>query len=233
MKVVRTIAAALGFSLLAGAGSAQGPVVVELFTSQGCSNCPPVDALLAELADHEDVIALALHVDYWDYIGWADTFANPAYSARQNAYAYAAGSTVVYTPQIIIGGAVQMVGHEPMAVVSQIMEYVEMPDPVSIDITQDGDTYRMEAQLVGEAPSGGMLVQLVRYSPHEQVSIQRGENADRTLDYHNIVRDWQVVAEWDGRTTFSAEISRLGAEPHVVIIQAAGNGPILAAARLD
>ena len=218
---------------MAGAGSAQGPVVVELFTSQGCSNCPPVDALLAELADHEDVIALALHVDYWDYIGWADTFANPAYSARQNAYAYAAGSTVVYTPQIVIGGTVRMVGNEPMAVVSQIMEYAEMPDAVAIDIARDGDAFRMEAQLVGEAPSDGMIVQLVRYTPHEQVSIQRGENADRTLEYHNIVRDWQVVAEWDGRTAFSAEISRLGSEPHVVIIQAAGNGPILAAARLD
>lgn len=230
---MRAILTALGISALASASAAQGPVVVELFTSQGCSNCPPVDALLADLAEQEDVIALALHVDYWDYIGWADTFALPENTARQNAYARAAGSTVVYTPQLVIQGQAQMIGNQPMAVFGEIMDHMETPDPVSIDVTRDGDDFEMQAQVTGDPPTAAMVVHLVRYSLHEQVSIQRGENANLTIDYHNIVRDWRVVAEWDGRSAFSARLSELGPEPHVVIVQEAGNGAILAAARLD
>lgn len=233
MRAIRAIATALGLSVMAGASVAQGPVVVELFTSQGCSNCPPVDALLAELAEHEDVIALALHVDYWDYIGWPDTFADPAFTARQHAYAYAAGSTVVYTPQLVIGGAAHMVGNQPMAVFSEIMAVADAPDPVAIEITRDGEIFRVEAQMQGDAPARAMQVHLVRYTPYERVAIRRGENANQTIDYHNIVRDWQVVAEWDGQAVFSAQISRTGSEPHVLIVQEAGPGTILAAARLD
>src|SRR6056297_1329329 len=83
---------------------ADDPVVVELFTSQGCSSCPPADAMLGELAERDDVIPLALHVDYWDYIGWADIFADPAYTRRQKGYAHATGQRMVYTPQMVIDG---------------------------------------------------------------------------------------------------------------------------------
>ena len=110
-------AAALSIMSLGLPGAAQdSPVVVELFTSQGCAACPPADALLGELARHEDVIALALHVDYWDYIGWEDVFARPEFTQRQHAYGHAAGSTVVYTPQMIVGGQERVVGVRPMAV---------------------------------------------------------------------------------------------------------------------
>ena len=233
MRALRAILTALGLSTFAGAAAAQGPVVVELFTSQGCSNCPPVDALLGELADHDDVIALALHVDYWDYIGWADTFADPAFTARQHGYARAAGSTVVYTPQMVIGGQAHMVGNQPMAVFSEIMEHAEAPDPVALEVTREGEDYWLEAEMREGASADVMVVQLVRYTPMEEVAIRRGENANQTFQYHNIVRDWQIVAEWDGRSRFSAQISRLGSEPHVVIVQEAGHGPIMAAARLD
>ena len=232
-RTLRAILTAVGLTTFAGAAAAQGPVVVELFTSQGCSNCPPVDALLGELAEHEDVIALALHVDYWDYIGWADTFADPAFAARQHGYARAAGSTVVYTPQLVIGGQAQMIGHQPMAVFGEIVAHVEAPDPVALELTRAGEGYVLQAQMRGPAPDGIMLIHLVRYTPFEIVDIRRGENANQALEYHNIVRDWQVVAEWDGQDDITVELAQTGPEPHVVIVQQATHGPILAAARLE
>ncbi|MEM9319577.1 MAG: DUF1223 domain-containing protein [Pseudomonadota bacterium] len=214
---------------------AQGPVVVELFTSQGCANCPPADALLGELAGHEDVIALGLHVDYWDYIGWADTFADAAHTARQYGYARAAGSTVVYTPQMVIGGMGHVAGHRPMAVLEEIMAHVAAPDPVALDISAEGEgAYLVRADVTdGDAPEAGMVVHLVSYLPHEEVDIRRGINADQTIDYHNIVRSWQVVAEWNGAGPHSVQINLEGALPFVLIVQQAGFGPIMAAARLD
>ena len=232
-RTLRAILMAVGLTTLASASTAQGPVVVELFTSQGCSNCPPVDELLGELAQHEDVIALALHVDYWDYIGWADTFANPAFTARQHGYARAAGSTVVYTPQLVIGGEAQMIGHQPMAVFGEIVAHVEAPDPVVLELTRVGEGFVLHAQMQGPAPDGVMLIHLVRYTPFEVVDIRRGENANQALEYHNIVRDWQVVAEWDGRDEITVDLPQNGSEPHVVIVQEATHGPILAAARLE
>ena len=233
MRAIRAVLTALGLSALTGAAAAQGPVVVELFTSQGCSNCPPVDALLGELAQHEDVIALALHVDYWDYIGWADTFADPDFTARQSGYARASGSTVVYTPQLVISGEAQMIGHQPMAVLAEIMAQVEEPDPVALQVTREGEVFLLQAQMRGEAPEQMLLVHLVRYTPREVVEIRRGENANQVYEYHNIVREWTVVAEWDGQSDFSAQVSREGTDPHVVLVQEATHGPILAAARLE
>jgi hypothetical protein len=96
--------------------SVPAPMVVELFTSQGCSSCPPADAFLGELAQREDVIALAFHVDYWDYIGWKDKFADPLFTTRQRAYAEAQGSSMVYTPQMIVAGAIDVVGSDRKAV---------------------------------------------------------------------------------------------------------------------
>ncbi len=114
----RIIGAATGlWAVCAVAAFAQGtdnPVVVELFTSQGCSSCPPADAILGDLAGRDDVIALALHVDYWDYIGWKDTFADPSYTKRQRAYARVAGARNIYTPQMVVGGMDHLVGVRPM-----------------------------------------------------------------------------------------------------------------------
>lgn len=220
----------------AGAAMAQdfhGPVVVELFTSQGCSACPPADALLGELARREDVIALALHVDYWDYIGWQDTFAQPAFTARQQAYGHAVGSTMVYTPQMIVGGADRVVGVRPMALADLVQAHRAAPDRVGFDVTADGAGYEVEARTSGPAPYPPMTVQIVGYRPHAEVKIAHGERAGTISEHFNVVTSWQVVGEWNGRAPMRFRVIPEQDAPHVVIVQQSGHGPILGAVRLD
>lgn len=236
MQGTATLAAGLVALWAATAAPAQdgdGPVVVELFTSQGCAACPPADALLGELAGRDDVIALALHVDYWDYIGWQDTFAQPQFTERQYGYGRAAGSTVVYTPQMIVGGSDPVVGVRPMAVSDLIQAHRAAPDPVSITVTPMGDDFEVEARTRSAPPHPRMLVQLVTYRPHQEVSISRGERAGTIGAHHNVVTSWQVVGEWDGAAPLRFRVVPQQPVPHVVIVQQAGHGAILGAARLD
>ena len=232
IRAVLSALAALSLTLAASPLRAEGPVVVELFTSQGCSSCPPADELLGQLAARDDVIALGLHVDYWDYIGWTDTFADPQFTARQQGYGRAAGSRVVYTPQMIVGGIDHVVGNRPMEVADTIMAHRGRLYPVSIDVTQAEGGYRIEARADTAQPRSDMVVQLVRYMPHQQVNIARGENAGRYVDYHNIVLSWQVIGEWDGRRPFVGRVQPQDEMPLVVIVQAADSGPILGVTRL-
>lgn len=227
---------ALLFSLAAAGASAQeghGPVVVELFTSQGCSSCPPADELLGELAAREDVIALALHVDYWDYIGWQDVFAAPEFTRRQYAYGHAAGSDMVYTPQIIIGGQDRVVGVRPMAVMDLVQAHRAAPDPVVLSVETAGRAYTVEAEARMPPPRPAMVVQLVTYLPHAEVEISRGERAGTVGEHYNVVTSWQVLAEWDGTAPLRLSVTPQDEGPHVVIVQQSGHGPILGAARLD
>lgn len=233
---MRTFIASLALGLLAltaPVARADSPVVVELFTSQGCSACPPADALLSQLAEREDVIALALHVDYWDYIGWADTFASGQFTGRQHAYARAAGQRMIYTPQMIVGGVEHVVGYEPMDVADLIAQYrtVEYPVEVSLTRVDGGIVLHAVASMAMDAP--GMVVQVVRYQPHEVVEIRRGENAGRTVDYSNIVTEWMRVGDWTGAEPFELQLVDNSPLPIVAIVQLAGPGQILGAARLD
>lgn len=225
---------ALGLLVLtAPAARADSPVVVELFTSQGCSACPPADALLTQLAGRDDVIALALHVDYWDYIGWADTFASGQFTRRQHAYARHAGQRMVYTPQMIVGGVERVVGYEPMDVAELIAQYrvVDYPVEVSLSRVEGGIVLRAVASMALEEP--GMVVQLVRYIPSEMVEIRRGENAGRTVEYSNIVTEWMRVGTWSGAEPYELQLVDDSALPIAAIVQMAGPGQILGAARLD
>lgn len=225
---------ALGLlALTAPVARADSPVVVELFTSQGCSACPPADALLTQLADREDVIALALHVDYWDYIGWADTFASGQFTRRQHAYARAAGHRMVYTPQMIIGGVERVVGYEPMDVAELIAQHrvVDYPVEISLSRVDGGIVLRAVASMALDGP--GMVVQVVRYQPQEVVEIRRGENAGRTVDYSNIVTEWMRVGDWSGAEPFELQLVDSSPLPIVALVQMAGPGQILGAARLD
>jgi hypothetical protein len=216
----------------AAADEAHGPVVVELFTSQGCAACPPADALLGELSMRDDVIALALHVDYWDYIGWEDVFATPEFTQRQHAYGHAAGSTVVYTPQMIVGGQERIVGVRPMAVADLIQAHRAAADPVTLSIEPQGGEYRVEAVAHMPPPRPAMMVQVVSFTPHAEVPIERGERAGSVGEHYNVVTSWQVVGEWNGAAPYSFALVPTSDSPHVVIVQEVGPGAILGAARI-
>lgn len=222
---VAVLAAAAG-----PAGAGERGVLVELFTSQGCSACPPADRMLAELAGREGVIALALHVDYWDYIGWKDIFAQPQFTARQKAYARANHSRSVFTPQIIVGGQDRVMGAKAMKVMDLIRAHAQASSPVSVGLAREGGT--LSVTLATERAVGPADVQLVRYRPAATVHIKRGENAGRTLDYANIVTDWKPLGRWDGSAPLRLSVDVEGDRPIVVVVQKAGHGPVLAAARL-
>ncbi|MBF9059141.1 DUF1223 domain-containing protein [Rhodobacterales bacterium HKCCSP123] len=229
------VGGALLWALMASGAAADethGPVVVELFTSQGCAACPPADALLGELSMRDDVIALALHVDYWDYIGWEDVFARPEFTRRQQAYGHAAGSTVVYTPQMIVGGQERVVGVRPMAVAELIQAHRAQADPVTLSVEPRGGEYRVEAVAHMPPPRPTMVVQLVSFMPHAEVEIERGERAGTVGSHYNVVTSWQVVGEWDGTSPFTFALVPSSDRPHVVIVQEAGPGAILGAARI-
>jgi len=229
----RLIAAAvMGAAVWGGVAQAgDQPVVVELFTSQGCASCPPADALLGELAGREDVIALGLHVDYWDYIGWKDVFGSPAFTKRQKDYAKAAGRRTMYTPQLIVGGKDHVVGFRPMELAQLIEMHHAVPDRVNLTAVRQGGDVVLRARLV-DGPTVNMVVQLARFSRKETVEIENGENAGRTITYHNVVRDWSTLGAWDGATPLTLEFAAPDG-PLAIIIQEAGYGPVVAAARLD
>ena len=221
------------WTLAAGgmAAAQERAVVVELFTSQGCSSCPPADALLAELAGRDDVVPLALHVDYWDYLGWRDSFAQPAFSERQKGYALQAGRRTVYTPEIVVQGSHAIMGAKAMKLADLIRAHAARPEPVSLRITREGGSVT-----IAVAPREGAVapsdIQVVRYLPSRIESIHRGENAGHQITYTHIVTDWQVVARWDGLSAWTGQADAPGDAPVVVLVQAADQGPILASARL-
>ncbi|MDR9484040.1 MAG: DUF1223 domain-containing protein [Sediminimonas sp.] len=231
-------AGALILGLGAGAAAVQGdadrgPVVVELFTSQGCSSCPPADALLAELAKREGVLALALHVDYWDYIGWKDSFGDPAHTRRQKAYASAGGRRSIYTPQMIVQGAQHVVGTQPQNVRDLITSHASDPALIALRVERTGGgKLRISARVSDPSLNGAALVQVIRYEPSETVKITKGENAGRTMTYTNIVTNWSLLGEWDMKRPFNATAELKGARPAAIIVQRKGPGEILAARRL-
>jgi hypothetical protein len=225
--------AAIGLSGLvpAVALAQSSPVVVELFTSQGCSSCPPADEYMARLADRDDVIALSLHVDYWDYLGWADSFAQASFTDRQRKYARANGDRAIYTPQIIVDGTDRVQGVRPMLMADLVRAHRDRVRQVQLGL--DRAEGRITIRLSAEPPlSRNAVVQLVRYLPQAQVTIERGENEGRSATYHNIVTLWDTLTRWDGQgpITLTAEVP--GGDPVVVIVQSEGFGPVLAAERL-
>ena len=211
------------------AQSAGQPAVVELYTSQGCSSCPPADALLEKLAGRPGVIALALHVDYWDYIGWKDTFGDPAFAERQRDYARAAGEKMIYTPQMIINGEEMIVGSDSAALAGALAP-VGGPGAPVLHLSQDGGTLSVRAEAV-PGLAAPVMVELVRYLPRATVGIDRGENAGRTITYVNTVTSWREIGRWDGQGPLELTVETSGAQPAVVLIQEDGPGRILSAAR--
>jgi hypothetical protein len=191
------MAAALGALLIAGAAigeeiRSEARVVVELFTSQGCASCPPADALLTELDGRDDVVALAYHVDYWDYIGWEDTFGSPAFSERQRAYAAGWGNSRIYTPQMVINGGSHVVGSKAREVRSAISS-AALGVPVVLTRVED----RIEIRIPPQPGVGDAMIWLVSFIDNAEVTIERGENAGQQILYSQVVTQRQGVGLWD------------------------------------
>ena len=203
------------------------PVVVELFSSQGCSSCPPADEYLVELAQKRDIIALGWHVDYWDYIGWEDIFAHPAFTERQKAYARALNERMIYTPQFIVNGAESSVAGQRAEVAALIQKYEQLAPGADLSIRRMGTSY--EITLQNAYYLGPYDVHLVSVSPLETVEIYRGENAGRRIDYANIVTEWHNLGRWDGLWPTTFETGVLGPGRYAVLVQYEDNGEIIIA----
>ena len=209
---------------------AQSPVVVELFTSQGCSSCPPADALFRELATREDVIALSMHVDYWDYIGWKDEFADPQHAKRQRAYAVEAGRRSIYTPQMIVNGVTDIVGTKPMELSKAISAYQRKPS-LSVSLERSDGAIFVSTEPSAEF-EGPFVVYMAQFQPLRKARITRGENAGHTLNYANVVENMVVLGEWDGQTPFRMEANAATDRGVVVWLQQGVAGPIRGASLL-
>lgn len=207
--------------------------VVELFTSQGCSSCPKADAMFSELGKRQDLITLAYHVDYWDYIGWPDTFGDAANSERQRAYADSWGSSRIYTPQLVVNGRKGVVGSRDAEVAGAIKE-ASLQLPVSLNVGGQ----KLEVSVAAQAGGGEATIWLITFKDHAQVEIERGENAGKTVDYTQIVTGKQMLGMWDAASGTSlklplAELTADGSNGAVILVQSDKNGlpgPILGAA---
>lgn len=228
------LALAAGLTAHAEAPQALPRAVVELFTSQGCSACPPADAMLGRLAARKDIVALTLPVDYWDYLGWKDTLADPAHSERQRSYAKVRGDNQVYTPQMVINGLAHVVGKRLDRIEAAIAETEKALDGrrIPVRLTSKGDSLTIQVEGAAEESSGVVWVLLIRRAA--TVTIERGENGGKTITYHNVVRHMMPVGTWSGQPmTLKLPISHLlrgDADGCVVLLQQGVGGPILGAA---
>lgn len=220
----------LPFGLVAGftAGTAHAqtsPVVVELYTSQGCSSCPPADAYLAELVARDDVLPLSFHVDYWDRLGWPDTLGSPENTKRQYAYGRSFRNRSVWTPQFVVQGRDYSKGNFRAMVADYIRKQSAHKSGVDLDVSLKDQ--RLSVAVSGKAKPADILI--VHFTPRAKVKIKRGENAGRTITYHNVVNAAYTGATWKGYGAAEATIPLRADPPLAVIIQEDGTGPILAA----
>ena len=227
------VPALLSFALLAASTPAMAgevklnpKAVLELFTSQGCSSCPPADALLKRMESRPDIIALAYHVDYWDYIGWADTFGAKANTDRQRAYATAWASNNIYTPELVINGHKDVVGSRG-ADVDGAVAAASLPIPVTL--SADGGMLQVSIDgkpSAGENPSG---VWLVTFIDKAEVAVQRGENAGQTISYTQVVTGRHILGMWDpqGGAHLKLPLDEVLTAPSdgaVILVQSEHNG---------
>ena len=219
------------------AKSSGNPTVLELFTSQGCSSCPPADKLLQKYAAQGHIIALTFNVDYWDYLGWKDTLGQASFTKRQKNYAYARGDGQVYTPQIVVNGMYHAVGSRPAEIDRAITKSNNRRStrriPISVEATKTDFVITIGGS--NEQVSRA-TVWIAAVAPKVTISVKKGENGGRRLTYHNVVRHLMPVATWTGQQLNlrlrQRDVLRSGTKQSAVWVQTSNNGPILAAAWL-
>ncbi|VAW00771.1 hypothetical protein that often co-occurs with aconitase [hydrothermal vent metagenome] len=214
------------------AASATHPVLVELFTSQGCVNCPKANRLLAELASDPNVIALSLAVDYWDYLGWKDTFAMSDFTRRQRAYGKHLQARRPYTPQIIVDGKVLIKGINQSKIRKTIKRLSgKSATGPQISLTNIGDQMRLEIS-EGTAPKEGAVILIADYIPGVQkIKIAAGENKGKELDQVNMVTKLRPIGIWNGEA-MTINIPAITDGSCIAILQENGPGRVLAVTRL-
>ena len=180
------------------AAHAQSRAVIELFTSQGCSSCPPADQLLGQLTADPSLVPVSVPVDYWDYLGWKDTLADPRHTARQKAYAHARGDGQVYTPQVVVNGILHAVGSDKAAIETAIANS-RKNGAMSLlpTLTLSDARFNVTVPEVADARTSAE-VWLVGLARTATIAIGRGENKGRTITYHNVVRRWMKLGDWNG-----------------------------------
>lgn len=195
------------------ARAAEPRALLELFTSQGCSSCPPADKLLGELTADPSLVVLSLPIDYWDYLGWKDTLANPADSARQRAYARMRDDREVYTPQIVVNGATHVLGSDRAAIERAIVQTDSNSMIMSVPVLLSVGASALNVKLLAGKQNSTGEVWLCPLARAVKVAIGRGENGGRTITYHNVVRNWLRLGEWSGNNlAWSIPLSEITAD---------------------
>lgn len=226
MKQAAVIVSGLILGSLALPATAAAPLtVVELFQSQGCSDCPPANANVMALSDRPDLLTLSFGVTYWDQLGWKDTFASPQYTARQWDYARGLHHSTVYTPQVVVNGKADITGRDRGELESLIRREA---NPAAPQVAIDGGQVS-----VGKGTAGRYDVWLVRFDPRiENVPIARGENSGITLPHKNVVKQLMKLGAWNGEpANFAIPVAPQTDLKEAVLVQAGSGGAIVAAAR--
>jgi hypothetical protein len=234
MAAMRRYGLAVAIGLAVGAGLwAAGPAaaepraVIELFTSQGCSSCPPADKLIGELATDPSLVAISLPVDYWDYLGWRDTLARPRHTARQRGYASVRGDRKVYTPQVVVNGLAHVLGSDRNAIEAAVGRTGGQPEVMSVRVGLVIENEQLAVEIKprkeGEAVAEVWLLAIARSVP---VAIKSGDNKGKTVAYQNVVRRWVNLGVWTGGeqrwTVPYKEFSSTDVDQVAVIVQAGG-----------
>ena len=218
-------------------GAEKNPTaVVEMFTSQGCSSCPPADGILSGYAASKDVLALSWHVDYWNYLGWKDTFSDAAFTDRQQRYAVSFKRRGVYTPQAVVNGRNHVVGSRRGDIEQLIETYAASGKGLTVPIKTERSSDKI--RIFAKANAGEALLWIIYYNREEKVNIQRGENRGRTMTYHNVVRDYSMLGMMKAGsvdvTLPLAEMKKKGHDACAILLQRTTRsgtpGPIIGAA---
>jgi hypothetical protein len=209
------------------------PVVVELYTSQGCNSCPPADALLGELARQPNIVALGFHVDYWNYLGWHDPFSNKKFTYRQKEYAMSFRQTGVYTPQIVVNGKRGEVGSDKKAVMQAIADARKIKPSVTVLIEKLNGN-RLRATVSAAADAKGADIYMALFDRRQATKILRGENEGKTLTNFHVVREWRKLGQYSGeKAEFAITAASESGEKRsgaAVLVQQGKAGPIIGAA---
>jgi len=223
-RVALSLAVVASAMVASAIASAEPRAVIELFTSQGCSSCPPADKLAGELARDPSLIVMSLPIDYWDYLGWKDTLALHGHTNRQRAYSRARGDREVYTPQVVVNGVTHVLGSDKSAIDGAIAETDKQPGVLSLPVSLSvaGDQISVNVPAAKDSAKGEIW--LCPITKNVPVEIGRGENSGHTITYHNVVRRWVKLGDWTGAaSTYKipvSDVTAVGGDAVAVVVQA-------------